>query len=136
MFTDTNKTWPNYSPKGDFSVKPGSPALALGFRNFPMDSFGVISLPMTGTKWNQPVDHPNSLKNLHGVVRYVMGKLNVSFACEYRVTVTTALGRVVKIYDGKGYSSYNLSSKLPGAGIYLVTVRTNSSVDTRQFIIN
>jgi PDZ domain len=29
--------------KGDYRVKPGSPALSLGFRNFPMDAFGVIS---------------------------------------------------------------------------------------------
>jgi hypothetical protein len=28
---------------GDFRVKPGSPALALGFKNFPMDQFGVQS---------------------------------------------------------------------------------------------
>jgi hypothetical protein len=27
--------------KGDFRVKDGSPALGLGFRNFPMDRFGV-----------------------------------------------------------------------------------------------
>lgn len=27
--------------KGDFRVKEGSPALALGFKNFPMDQFGV-----------------------------------------------------------------------------------------------
>ena len=28
-------------PSGDYRVKDGSPALALGFRNFPMDRFGV-----------------------------------------------------------------------------------------------
>jgi hypothetical protein len=28
---------------GDYSVRPGSPALELGFENFPMDRFGVIS---------------------------------------------------------------------------------------------
>ena len=27
--------------KGDFRVKDGSPALKLGFKNFPMDQFGV-----------------------------------------------------------------------------------------------
>jgi len=29
--------------KGDFRVRDGSPALALGFANFPMDQFGVVS---------------------------------------------------------------------------------------------
>jgi hypothetical protein len=29
--------------RGDYRVKPGSPALALGFINFPMDQFGVTS---------------------------------------------------------------------------------------------
>jgi S1-C subfamily serine protease len=29
------------APAGNYQVKPGSPALALGFRNFPMDQFGV-----------------------------------------------------------------------------------------------
>jgi len=27
----------------DFQVRPGSPARALGFKNFPMDRFGVIT---------------------------------------------------------------------------------------------
>jgi len=29
--------------KGDYRVKPGSPALKIGFMNFPMDQFGVVS---------------------------------------------------------------------------------------------
>jgi hypothetical protein len=29
--------------KGDFNVKPNSPALTTGFKNFPMDDFGVVS---------------------------------------------------------------------------------------------
>ncbi|HNS22569.1 MAG TPA: PDZ domain-containing protein [Sedimentisphaerales bacterium] len=29
--------------RGDYRVRPGSPALALGFQNFPMDQFGVQS---------------------------------------------------------------------------------------------
>ncbi|SEW41280.1 PDZ domain-containing protein [Chitinophaga arvensicola] len=29
--------------KGDYRVQPGSPALKIGFRNFPMDQFGVVS---------------------------------------------------------------------------------------------
>jgi hypothetical protein len=31
------------SAKGDFRVKPNSPAQKIGFKNFPMDEFGVIS---------------------------------------------------------------------------------------------
>lgn len=34
------------SAKGDYSVKPGSPALALGFKNFPMDQFGKPGYPV------------------------------------------------------------------------------------------
>ncbi len=32
--------------QGDYRVKPGSPALRLGFKNFPMDQFGVVKLEL------------------------------------------------------------------------------------------
>jgi hypothetical protein len=32
--------------KGDYTVKPGSPALDLGFKNFPMDQFGKPGYPV------------------------------------------------------------------------------------------
>jgi hypothetical protein len=31
--------------EGDYSVKDGSPALALGFENFPMNGFGAAAVP-------------------------------------------------------------------------------------------
>jgi hypothetical protein len=34
--------------KGDYSVRPGSPAFQVGFKNFPMDRFGVI-----GPEWEE-----------------------------------------------------------------------------------
>jgi len=37
---------------GDFRVKPESPALKLGFKNFPMDQFGLRQ-PFGGAKWGQ-----------------------------------------------------------------------------------
>ena len=41
------RSWPTRSSStrrsGDYRVKEGSPALALGFVNFPMDQFGVVS---------------------------------------------------------------------------------------------
>jgi hypothetical protein len=43
---------------GDYTVKDGSPALTLGFKNFPMTGFGVTSGPQ------QPVGPmPTTLKN-------------------------------------------------------------------------
>ncbi len=32
--------------RGDYTVKAGSPALALGFKNFPMDQFGKPGYPV------------------------------------------------------------------------------------------
>ena len=32
--------------RGDYSVKAGSPALTLGFKNFPMDQFGKPGYPV------------------------------------------------------------------------------------------
>jgi hypothetical protein len=29
--------------KGDYAIKAGSPCLAIGFKNFPMDSFGTVA---------------------------------------------------------------------------------------------
>ena len=40
---------------GDYRVKDGSPALALGFVNFPMDQFGVKSPQAQG---QGPYAHP------------------------------------------------------------------------------
>ena len=39
---------------GDYRVKPDSPALALGFKNFPMDQFGVTS-PRLKAKARSPI---------------------------------------------------------------------------------
>ena len=39
---------------GDYRVKPGSPAFALGFKNFPMDQFGV-TIPRLKAKARSPI---------------------------------------------------------------------------------
>jgi hypothetical protein len=144
MFTDSNKTWPvrpngfQYLPRGDFSVRTGSPALALGFRNFPMDSFGVMSIPGPNTAAFQ---HPfvysmNKTGNDNFNVHYGAGRLTVSYDGEYLVTVTTALGRTVKVYNGKGRSSYKINATSSGAGVYFAVIRAKSGVATRKFIVN
>ena len=47
--------------KGDFRVRPGSPALALGFENFPMDRFGVRK-PSLRAMAGAPVIDPPRLR--------------------------------------------------------------------------
>jgi hypothetical protein len=136
MFTDTNKTWPNYSPKGDYSVRSGSPALALGFKNFPMDSFGVMPVAAISN-----VGGPYSVAipvagNSKGSIRFCAGRLIVSHIGDFQVTITSALGRTVTSYKGNGTSFLNVNSRMLCAGIYLVTVRSNNTVERRRFVID
>jgi hypothetical protein len=136
LFTDTNKTWPNYAPKGDFTVQTGSPALGLGFKNFPMDSFGVMQVPSVA------VQNPFVARGVDGsgagrfAVRYSAGRLIVSNDGDYQVTITTALGRTVKVFYGKGDSDFNVNAKIMSAGIYFAVVRAKNGVETKRFIIN
>ena len=43
---------------GDFRVRPGSPALALGFENFPMDRFGVLKPALRALAPTPLIDPP------------------------------------------------------------------------------
>jgi hypothetical protein len=134
MFIDTNKTWPNYAPKGDYSVKSGSPALALGFKNFPMDSFGVMKSPV-GT-FNQLLPN-NSFgpENAGFKVRYYAGQLHILHDGDYRVTITTALGRTIKAFHGKGNASFSMTRKNFGTGIYLVVIQAKDGIAKQKLIV-
>jgi hypothetical protein len=139
LFTDTAKVFPNnYRPRGDYSVRSGSPALALGFKNFPMDSFGVMNrLPCTGPGCLQnTVGKIKELENAGFSVRFNSGRLVISHDGKYRVTITTALGRTVKVFNGKGDSNFSVDAKIMGAGIYFAVVRAKNGVETKRFIIN
>jgi hypothetical protein len=69
--------------KGDFRVKEGSPALALGFRNFPMDRFGVqkpslreiARIPSFGSLSNQSPKRDAKVQN------WLMAKVREKRAC-------------------------------------------------------
>ncbi|RYG66770.1 PDZ domain-containing protein, partial [bacterium] len=74
---------------GDFRVKPGSPALARGFKNFPMDKFGVQNpalkaLAKTPFATAQPVSDAPSKRDatirhfLGASIRDVMGQNEMS----------------------------------------------------------
>lgn len=76
--------------KGDFRVKDGSPALKLGFKNFPMDQFGVTKpelkaiartprLPSVETAYSTPSGRDPQVRNWQGVsVRNIVGQDEMS----------------------------------------------------------
>jgi len=58
--------------KGDFRVKPGSPALALGFVNFPMEGFGVRSSRLRSLAKTPEIPKVKSLSEPPGGVKPVL----------------------------------------------------------------
>jgi hypothetical protein len=135
MFTNVNQTWPNYQPVGNYSVQTGSPALGLGFRNFPMDSFGVMGTP--GVAVQNPFIESKARESAIGNinVHYSAGHLAVSHNGEYEVTITTANGRMVKVFNGKNNSSFKIDVKSIGAGAYFALIRTKNGVATKKFMV-
>jgi hypothetical protein len=83
--------------KGDFRVKDGSPAILLGFRNFPMDRFGVRK-PALKTIARTPEIPP--LKTQSSVA-----------VTEPRVTWKGAL---IKNLSGEEYSTVRVALSAPG----------------------
>jgi hypothetical protein len=135
QFTDTNKTWPNYAPTGDYSVKTGSPALTLGFKNFPMDSFGVMPAT-TGAIQALSHDRRSTLTDVRNSVRFSWGRLIVSLPGDYRVIVTNALGRTIGVFNGRENSCFAIGPKMAGSAVFFVTVRWRQGSATRKFVMD
>jgi hypothetical protein len=141
MFTDTAKVFRSaYLPRGDYRVKPGSPALTMGFKNFPMDSFGVIPVVMCtgagcGDHIIKRIHAMDGLEKARCIVNYRAGRLIVSHDGEYQLTITTALGRTVKVFRGRGNSCLAINPEMVGSGVYIVSVRATGGVVTRKFIV-
>ena len=96
--------------RGDYRVKEGSPALALGFKNFPMDQFGVKSERLRRLARTPELPVP-------GEVREEKSKRDSR--------VTTWLGAKVKNIIGLGEVS---AAGLPGEiGVSLVEVPAGSA---------
>ncbi len=137
MFVDVNQTWPGYGPKGNYQVKPGSPALNIGFKNFAMDSFGVMSVATATVQAPFPGRlMENGAAHMSDKVRYASGMVMISLAGNYRVTVTTAQGRIVAAFSGKGISNFAVTKKMAGSGLYLLTVNSAQGIFTRKLLIH
>ncbi len=135
QFTNVNQTWPGYQPVGDYTIKSGSPALGTGFQNFPMDSFGVMPVPVVSVQMphrNNPGTADKSLFN----VKYVMGQLSISHPGNYTVTIMTAQGRTAKIFKGKGSSVFAVDATVLRSGIYFAVIKDRKNTEIRKFLAN
>jgi hypothetical protein len=88
--------------KGDYSVKQGSPALKIGFKNFPMDQFGVQKPELKG-KAKTP--------ELPDV------KAGGISAPKSSVTVRTWMGLQIKDMEGEEFSAYGVAKDSGGVEI-------------------
>ena len=110
---------------GDYTVAPGSPALTLGFVNFPMDSFGRMNVvPDT----MQPVDvavaasaRPNSAATVRFAAR--PSGLTVRYVLADREKVSIALYSV----DGRKIAALVDALEGPGVHEHVVNAKTLAS---------
>jgi hypothetical protein len=127
--------------KGNYQVKTGSPALALGFKNFPMDSFGVMGTVGPNTSGcntpilNRKLANENNFAKLP-LIRYNARNLAISLNGEYNVQILSSSGRVLAAFNGKGSSNFSLDAKHIRSGLYFAVVRTNNGLTSKRFIVN
>jgi hypothetical protein len=103
--------------QGDFRVKDGSPAIKMGFKNFPMDKFGVQK------------------SDLKAIARSpVIPKLNFDVKQNIQYGKRTAnawkaevwMGALIRGLEDNDYSAFGVSKE--DGGIHLIKVRENSKL--------
>jgi hypothetical protein len=139
-FVDTQKTWtrtPPYLPRGDFNPTNSNALTTLHFQTFAMDSFGVMGYVGAQTAVKGPWNRPEVSDITKAVaVLYYARRLTVSYDGDYQVAITSALGRTVATFKGKGRSSFVLDPKRTGSGIYFAAVHTKNGVVSRRFMVS
>jgi hypothetical protein len=88
--------------KGDYSVKEDSPALKLGFKNFPMDQFGVLK---------------PELKAVAKTPALPVFKLVTAMPTAPAAAVKSWMGLQIKDMEGEEYSVYGVTKDAGGVGI-------------------
>ena len=127
MFIDT--------AKGDYRVQAGSPALAMGFINFPMDSFGAMPAACEGIPMAVR-DHAKAIAAAPSVIIYANGRLTIADRGEYSVAITTPAGRTVVRLRGKNNATFTINRKSFGAGIYIAIVKSKNSMVAKRIVVN
>jgi hypothetical protein len=103
--------------KGDYRVRPESPALTIGFRNFPMDQFGVQKPKLKAIARVPEFPEP------------VMPKEK-----EATAVAEEWLGATVKALSGEEFSAFGVSKE--DGGIHLIKVPKTSVVGRAGFSDN
>jgi len=135
LFVDTAKVFrPDYAPRGDFSVKASSPALGLGFKNFPMDSFGVMTITKTSSR--MPFVKGNSSATVQDFVCFAHGKLIVFRSGDYKVVVTNALGKTMAVFIGRDTHSFAFEQATMAKGVYFAVIRFAQGRVMQKFLVN
>lgn len=102
--------------KGDFRVKEGSPALKLGFVNFPMDQFGVQSPRLKAIARTPEIPAiKTSAAN---------ASAPVAAATPVNSSKPVWLGATVKNMEGEEFSAFGVSKE--DGGVQLLEVESNS----------
>ena len=135
QFVDTARVFrSDYLPRGDYSVKPTSPALALGFINFPMDSFGVM--PRANASIRMPSAKEQSLTRGQGLIHYVHGGLVVHQAGTYTLIVLSPLGKTIAVFTGLGTMRFALAHNRMAQGAYIAHLRSAQGCVTQRFLVH
>jgi hypothetical protein len=97
---------------GDYRVEPQSPALKLGFKNFPMDRFGVRRPALKAIAKTPPLPVPEIPDDIKGGVRAEPPK-----TAEW-------MGATIRALEGQEYSAFGVARE--DRGIHLVEVPQGS----------
>ncbi|MBW8889654.1 MAG: right-handed parallel beta-helix repeat-containing protein [Fibrobacteres bacterium] len=135
QFSDVNKQWTGYEPKGDYSVKAGSPCLAIGFKNFPMDSFGKLAASTDAVRDPRRQGSGGRTEGRFAL-RYAGGVLVISHAGDYLARITDLHGAVVALGESKTGADLRLVTQGIVPGMYLVWVRWQGRTESRLILLD
>jgi hypothetical protein len=136
LFADTERIFrADYKPRGDWSVKDNSPALTMGFKNFPMDSFGIM--PEGPVPVATPLTKNTNLAGTRRSIRYVHGTLFVSIPGDYKMTITSPLGKTIADFSGRGARWFALAQgKKIAQGAYFAVIHSAQGIIKQRFLVN
>ena len=138
VFVDTQKVFrTGYLPRGDFNPTNTAMLNSLHFQTFPMDSFGVLTVPGPNYQTSatiQPSErHSAGLRELSVVYR--AGWLVVSLDGAYEGRVTSVAGRTLASFAGKGEHRIALDANRFRNGVYILDLHSVNGDASRRFIV-